>query len=155
MENREVRAVLHVDESKITIDDGPIAWLEQNMKKLEGDGITLDDAHIFDNDDPEDRDEVWVVTVEDVYDGETEIDVKLFKHENDAREEFRKCIEDAKQNDHLFLDYETFVNEDEAMHCDDDCVAVNEDDKCFTAYHYGYYSEDHISITIDRKVVNE
>ena len=155
MENREVRAVLHVDESKITIDDGPIAWLEQNMKKLEGDGITLDEAHIFDNDDPEDRDEVWVVTTEGVYEGETNVSIKVFKHENDAREEFRSCIEDAKQNDHLFTDYETFVNGDDAMHCDDDCVVVDEDDKCFTAYRYGYYSEDHISITIDRHVVNE
>ena len=155
MENREVRAVLHVDESKITIDDGPIAWLEQNMKKLEGDGITLDEAHIFDDDDPEDRDEVWVVTTEGVYEGETEVSIKIFKHENDAREDFRLRIEDAKKNDPLFLDYDTFVDEDDAAHCDDDCVVVGEDDECFTAYHYGYYSEDHINISIDHKVVNE
>ena len=155
MENREVRAVLHVDESKITIDDGPIAWLEEKMKKLEGDGITLDDAHIFDNDDPEDRDKVWIITIEDVYEGETSIDIKLFKHENDVREEFRKCIEDTKKNDHLFLDYDTFVDGDLAARCDDDCVVVSEDDKCFTAYCNGRYSEDHISITIDCKVVNE
>lgn len=155
MENREVRAVLHVDESRITIDDGPIAWLEEKMKKLESDGITLDDAHIFDNDDPEDRDEVWVVAIEDVYDGETEVSVNVFKRENDAREEFRKCIEDTKKDDHLFLDYETFVNENDAAHCDDECVVVDEDDTCFTAYRNGYYSVDHINITIDRKVVNE
>ena len=155
MENREVRAVLHVDESKIAIDDGPIAWLEQNMKKLDGDGITLDDAHIFDNDDPDDRDEVWVVTVEDVYEGETSIDIKLFKHENDAREWFRSCIEDTKKNDHLFLDCDKFVSEDDAWRCDDDCVVVGEYDEWFKAYRYGYYSEDHVNISIDRKVVNE
>lgn len=155
MENREVRAVLHVDESKITIDDGPIAWLEQKMKGLEGDGITLDDAHIFDGDDPEDRDKVWVVTEESVYEGETNVDVKVFKHENDARENFRLLVEDTKKNDHLFLDYDTFVYEDAAAHCDDECVVVDKDDDCFTAYPYGYYSEDHISITIDCKFVNE
>lgn len=155
MENREVRAVLHVDERKITIDDGPIAWLEQKMKKLEGDGITLDDAHIFDDDDPEDRDEVWVVTVEYVYEGETEVDVRLFKHEKDAREEFRSCIKNTKQNDHLFLNYDTFVDEDEAWRCDGDCIVVDEDNESFRVYRYGYYSEDHINITIDRKVVNE
>lgn len=155
MENREVRAVLHVDENKITIDDGPIAWLEQKMKKLDGDGITLDDAHIFDDDDPEDRDEVWVVTVEDVYEGETSIDIKLFKRENDAREEFRSCIEDTKKNDHLFLDYDKFVSEDDTWRCDDDCVVVGEYDEWFKAYRYGYYSEDHVNIMIDRKVVNE
>lgn len=155
MENREVRAVLHVDENKITIDDGPIAWLEQNMKKLEGDGITLDDARIFDNDDPEDRDKVWIVTIEDVYEGETTIINKIFKHENDAREEFRSCIEDTKKNDHLFLDYDKFVSEDESRHCDDDCVVVEEDDEWFRAYHYGCYSEDHINIMIERQIVNE
>ena len=155
MENREIRAVLHVDENKITIDDGPIAWLEQNMKKLEGDGITLDDAHIFDNDDPEDRDEVWVVMTEDVYEGETETFIKIFKHENDAREEFRSCIEDTKENDHLFLDYDKVVSEDDARNCDDDCVAVEENDELFVAYRYGYYSEDHIKVTIERQVVNE
>ena len=155
MENREVRAVLLVDESKITIDDGPIAWLEQNMKKLEGDGITLDNAHIFDNDDPEDRDEVWIVTTEDVYEGETSVFVKVFKYENDAREEFRSCIADAKENDHLFLDYDNVVSEDDAQNCEDDCVAVSEDDELFVAYHYSHYSEDHIKVTIERQVVNE
>lgn len=155
MENREVRAVLHVDESKITIDDGPIAWFEQKMKKLECDGITLDDAHIFDNDDPEDRDEVWIVTAEDVYEGETTIVNKVFKHENDAKEGFRSFIEDAKKNDHLFLDYDKFVSEDDAKHCDDDCVVVGEYDEWFKAYRYGHYSEDHINIMIDRQVINE
>ena len=155
MENREVRAVLHVDESKITIDDGPIAWLEQNMKKLEGDGITLDEAHIFDKDDPKDRDEIWVVTTEDVYEGETTIVNKVFKHENDAREEFRSCIEDTKKNDHLFLDYDRFVRESDTGRCDDDCVVVEEYDEWFKAYRYSHYSEDHINIMIDRKVVNE
>lgn len=155
MENREVRAVLHVDESKITIDDGPIAWLEQKMKKLKGDGITLDDAHIFDDDDPEDRDEVWVVTTEDVYEGETEVFNKVFKYENDARKEFRSYIEDAKKNDHLFLDYDKFVSEDDIGNCDDDCIVVGEYDEWFKAYRYGHYSEDHVNIMIERQLINE
>lgn len=156
MERRIIAELFVEDDRAIEKDLGTIDYVEREAGWMSESGIRVGQMRILDDDDPEDAKAsdladrifnseenkpifVYVVRVDMTIDCLTETEMKVFSTREKAKAYFDECVADEKANDHL-------------MELDDKVVC--DEEKYFSIYQDGYWSEDRYEITIEERMVH-
>lgn len=89
-----------------------------------------------------DKEKVYCVMSESVYNGETNVTCDVFSSYKKAQSFFRDLVKSTKESDHLFKETD-----------DEDLIVIEDEEASFCVYEDGRYLDDHYSAwIIDREI---
>ena len=156
MERRILAELFVEDDKAIEMDKGTIDYAKDVIDcQCQECGISTGDMRILDEDDLEDAKasdladkifnseenkpvSVWLVRIDSAYNGQNDLEERIFSTYSKAKAYFNDCVADEKANDHLM---------------ELDSKVVDEYDDRFSLWEDGCFCGDHYEITIEEKVV--
>lgn len=155
MERRIIAELFVEDDRAIEEDLGTIDYVEREAGWMSESGIRVGQMRILDDDDPEDAKAsdfadkifyseenkpttVWLVRIDSAYNGQNDLEERIFSSYKKAKKYFDECVADEKANDHL-------------MELND--KVVDEYENRFSLWEDGCFCGDHYEITIEEKEI--